>query len=240
MNYALETVVRLELESSQGLKVALLRGLIWNLTGIRGHCEEGDFIVKFFNRLLEDIVEHKSAQFDDHFICDVISRNLRNIALLKLAWQTGIGMEKKAHRHSDPHTKPEMQILLKVYRDTELHRRHLGRQIDDRDTDDFARVLYPCNSGIHSYSNFRISGPSGSESQSTCMVFNSIEICHIQSRHIPPAFHPLLRLVPLFLFGYSWLLFVTIRSNAPGKSGLRLAPSIRTLRSTFTILPTLL
>ncbi|KAJ7141796.1 hypothetical protein C8R43DRAFT_954755 [Mycena crocata] len=101
-------------------------------------------------------------------------------------------------------------------------------------------VLYPCNSGIHSYSNFRISGPSGSGSQSTCMVFNSIEICHIRSRHIPPAFHPLLRLVPLFLFGYSWLLFVTIWSNALGKSGFRLAPSIRTLRSTFTILPTLL
>ncbi|KAJ7102997.1 hypothetical protein C8R43DRAFT_907042, partial [Mycena crocata] len=128
MNYTLETVVRLELESSQGLK-------------------EGDFIVEFFNRLLEDIVEHKSAQFDDHFICDVISRNLRNIALLKLAWRTGIGMEKKAHRHSDPHTKPEMQILLKVYRDTELHRRRLGRQIDDRDTDDFARGVKKLREG---------------------------------------------------------------------------------------------
>ncbi|KAJ7769072.1 hypothetical protein DFH07DRAFT_938258 [Mycena maculata] len=144
ISYVLETVINLELE---GLKLALLRGLVWSLTGNVGQCEEGDFIVEFFNRLLEDIVEHKSAQFDDKFIRDVISRNLRNIALLKLAWRTGVGMEKKTHKHSDPHTKPEMRILLKVYRETELHQRRLGRQIDDRDTDDFARGVKKLREG---------------------------------------------------------------------------------------------
>ncbi|KAJ7672981.1 hypothetical protein DFH06DRAFT_1319207 [Mycena polygramma] len=139
INYLLETVVNLELESSKGLKFALLRGLIWSLTGIPGYYEEADFIVEFFNRLLEDITEHKSAQFDDTFIRDVISRNLRNIALLKLAWRTGVGMQKKSSKQSDPHTKPEIRTLLKVYRETELHKRRLGRQIDDRETDDFAR-----------------------------------------------------------------------------------------------------
>ncbi|KAJ7156915.1 hypothetical protein C8R43DRAFT_997680 [Mycena crocata] len=69
--------------------------------------------------------------------------------------------------------------------------------------------------------------------------FNSIEICHIGSRHIPPAFHPLLRLIPLFLFGYSWLLFVMIRSNALGKSGLRSVSSVRTLSGTSSFLPTI-
>ncbi|KAJ6455537.1 hypothetical protein DFH09DRAFT_1255746 [Mycena vulgaris] len=139
LNYILETIMNLELECSPGLKVALLRGLIWNLSGITGHCEEGDFIVEFFNRLLEDVVEHKSAQFDDIFIRDIISRNLRHIAQLKVAWRTGLGMEKKSHKHADPHTKPEMRTLLKLYKDTELHSQRLGRQIDDRDTDDFAR-----------------------------------------------------------------------------------------------------
>ncbi|KAJ7883570.1 hypothetical protein B0H13DRAFT_2235396 [Mycena leptocephala] len=132
LNYILETIMSLELESSPGLKLALLRGLLWNLTGLPDHCEEGDFIVEFFNRLLEDVVEHKSAQFDDLFIRNIISRNLRHIAQLKVAWRTGAGMQKKAHKHSDPHTKPEMHALLKLYWDTELHSRRLGRQIDDQ------------------------------------------------------------------------------------------------------------
>ncbi|KAJ7430967.1 hypothetical protein B0H11DRAFT_1763123 [Mycena galericulata] len=139
LNYVLETIMNLELECSPGLKIALLRGLIWNLSGLAEHCEEGDFIVEFFNRLLEDVVQHKNAQFDDKFIRNVISRNLRHIAQLKVAWRTGLGMEKKGHLHADPHTKPEMRTLLKLYRDTELHSRRLGRQIDDRDTDDFNR-----------------------------------------------------------------------------------------------------
>ncbi|KAJ6537322.1 hypothetical protein B0H10DRAFT_1631567, partial [Mycena sp. CBHHK59/15] len=53
LGYLLKTVMNLEFESSPGLKWALLRGLVWNLTGRRDHCEEGDFIVEFFNRLLE-------------------------------------------------------------------------------------------------------------------------------------------------------------------------------------------
>ncbi|KAK6993185.1 hypothetical protein R3P38DRAFT_2567352 [Favolaschia claudopus] len=68
LNYLLETIMNLELECSPGLKLALLRGLVWNLSGLPNHCEEGDYIVEFFNRLLKDVVQHKSAQFDDIFI----------------------------------------------------------------------------------------------------------------------------------------------------------------------------
>jgi hypothetical protein len=117
------------------------------LTGIYGRCEEGDFIVEFFNRLLEDVVQHKSAQFDDLFIRNIISRNLRHIAELKLAWRTGVGMKKKAARHCNPHTNLEMITLLKLYRETELHSRRLGRQIDDRDTDDFAKGVKKLRDG---------------------------------------------------------------------------------------------
>ncbi|KAJ7118583.1 hypothetical protein C8R43DRAFT_901373 [Mycena crocata] len=139
MGYLLETIINLELESSPGLKEALLMCLLINLSGLAGHFEEGDYVVEFFNRLLEDVVKHKNAQFDDKFIRNVVSRNLRHIAELKVAWRTSSGMAPKSHIHSDPHTKPEMRILLNLYRKEELHSRRLGRQIDDRDTDDFAK-----------------------------------------------------------------------------------------------------
>ncbi|KAJ6559823.1 hypothetical protein B0H19DRAFT_1210268 [Mycena capillaripes] len=139
LNYVLETIVSLELESTPGLKVALLRGLIWNLSGLPEPCEEGDYIVEFFDRLLEDVVRHGGAQFGGLFVRGIVSRDLRHIAQLKVAWRTGVGMKKKSHKHKDPHSNPEMLTLLKLYRDTELHSRRLGRQVDDRDTDDFAR-----------------------------------------------------------------------------------------------------
>ncbi|KAJ6625297.1 hypothetical protein B0H10DRAFT_2161892 [Mycena sp. CBHHK59/15] len=136
LNYVLETIVNLELESSPGLREALLLCLLINLRGLAGHFEEGDYVVEFFNRLLEDIVQHKNAQFDDLFI-----RNL------KLAWRASSGMAAKSHIHSDPHTKPEMRTLLKLYRTEELHSRRLGRQIDDRDTDDFAKGVKKLREG---------------------------------------------------------------------------------------------
>ncbi|KAJ6631592.1 hypothetical protein B0H10DRAFT_1938439 [Mycena sp. CBHHK59/15] len=147
MAYLLETICNLELESSPGLREALLLCLLINLTGLLGHFEEGDYVVEFFNRLLEDIVQHKNAQFDNNFIQNVVSRNLRHIAELKLAWCTGTGMAKKSHTHTDPHANPEMRILLKLYRTEELHSRRLGRQIDDRDTDDFAKGVKKLRNG---------------------------------------------------------------------------------------------
>ncbi|KAJ7754624.1 hypothetical protein DFH07DRAFT_743698, partial [Mycena maculata] len=147
MGYVLETICNLELESSPGLKEALLLLLLISLTGLLGHCEEGDYVVEFFDRLLEDIVQHKNAQFDDNFIRNVISRHLRHIAELKTAWRTGTGVAQKSHSHTDPHSKPEMRTLLKLYHDEQLHSRRLGRQIDDRDTDDFARGAHKLRDG---------------------------------------------------------------------------------------------
>jgi hypothetical protein len=50
-----------------------------------------------------------------------------------------MGLAKKSSKHSDPHTNPEIRILLNTCKAEELHSRRLGRQIDDRDTDDFAK-----------------------------------------------------------------------------------------------------
>ncbi|KAF8172930.1 hypothetical protein K438DRAFT_1772364 [Mycena galopus ATCC 62051] len=61
MNYLLETIINLELESSAGLKEALLLCMLFNLVGLAGHFEEGDYIVEFFNRLLEAVSKHKNG-----------------------------------------------------------------------------------------------------------------------------------------------------------------------------------
>lgn len=141
MGYVLETICNLELESSPGLKEAILRCLLVNVSGLAGHFAGGDFVQEFFNRLLVDIVEHKTAQFDDNFIRNVISRNLHHIATLKMAWRDGVGLQKKSSKHTSGHTKPEMRTLVASNHLEQLHMRRAGRVIDDRDTDDFGRGL---------------------------------------------------------------------------------------------------
>ncbi|KAJ6448308.1 hypothetical protein C8R45DRAFT_1224727 [Mycena sanguinolenta] len=123
-NYLLETIINLELESSPGLRDALLMSQLVNLPGLPGHCEEGDYVVEFFNRLVEAVTDHKNAQFDDNFIRNVVSRNLRHIAELKVAWRTNTGIS--AHQAGDANPP---------------------RVIDDRDTDDFAKGVKKLREG---------------------------------------------------------------------------------------------
>ncbi|KAF8206727.1 hypothetical protein K438DRAFT_1577390 [Mycena galopus ATCC 62051] len=108
MNYLLETIINLELELSAVLKEALLLCMLFNLVGLAGHFEKGDYIVEFFNRLLEAVSKHKNAQFNHNFIRNIISRDLHHIAELKHAWRIGTGMAQKSLKHS-------------AYRAEELH-----------------------------------------------------------------------------------------------------------------------
>lgn len=138
MHYVLETILALELESTPELRDALLRCLLLNLMGHDGQYAEGDFVMEFFNRLVEMVVDLKSAEFDANFVRNVLSRNLAQIAALKVAWRVGAGMKAKSSNHKQAHTRPEMRILLALYRALQLHYYRVGRVIDDRDTDDFS------------------------------------------------------------------------------------------------------
>jgi hypothetical protein len=113
-------VFSLELESSPELREAELRGLLVNLSGKAGAFTTGDTLQEFFNRLIEAVVEHKGVKFGDKFICNVISRNLHHFARIKLDLHASVGLAKRSGRQKNPHTKPEVNILLETYRKAEL------------------------------------------------------------------------------------------------------------------------
>lgn len=118
-----------------------------NLSGLPGHNKECDYVNEYLNRLLEDIIKHKDTRFEDTFIRDVISRNLRHLALLKKAWREKLGLKSKSGKHSEPHQNPELRILLDVYRKEEIHKRRAHRSLDSRDTDDFDRGFQKLRDG---------------------------------------------------------------------------------------------
>jgi hypothetical protein len=68
---------------------------------------------------------------------NIISHNLHHFAHIKLDLCVGVGLMERSGHHKDPHTKPEVIILLEVYCKAELHHHWPGRAHNDEDTDNF-------------------------------------------------------------------------------------------------------
>ena len=136
-SYLLETICRLELESTQALRETILRTTLVNLTGRAGSFSAADLMQEYFNRLLEAIVEKKGVEYGDAFIRKVISRNLHHFARIKLDLRVGVGLSQRSSGHSAPHLNPETRVLLETYNSSELHFRRPGRVYLDTDKDQF-------------------------------------------------------------------------------------------------------
>jgi hypothetical protein len=146
-NYLLETLCNLELESGPALREAILRSTLVSLSGKPGSFTAADLMQEYFNRLLEAIVEKKGVEYGDTFIREVVSPNLHHFARIKLDLRDGVGLAKRSGRHTEPHMKPEVKILLETYAKCELHCRRPGRAYNEIDKDDFTRGLTKLRTG---------------------------------------------------------------------------------------------
>ncbi|KAJ7593958.1 hypothetical protein C8J56DRAFT_777759 [Mycena floridula] len=139
-NYLLETITNLELKSSPKLREALLGMMLVSLNGI--DFIPGDLLQEHHNRLLEFMVERKGKEFSSHFIRHIISRNLHHFSRIKKELREGVGLGKRAAHHSDPHTQPEMKILLHQYALHELHSHRPGQTMEiPQEVDNFGKGL---------------------------------------------------------------------------------------------------
>ncbi|KAK1234278.1 hypothetical protein PQX77_002521 [Marasmius sp. AFHP31] len=93
--YLLEVIIDLQYESSPELRQALLSTAVATLSGLPGTHRCCDLLQEFFQRILEEIVQHKGAGFGEHFIRHVIARNLANFQHLKDDFLEGVGLEKR-------------------------------------------------------------------------------------------------------------------------------------------------
>ncbi|KAH9949518.1 hypothetical protein B0H21DRAFT_672644, partial [Amylocystis lapponica] len=126
-SYLLETIANLELESSPALRDAILDSLLVNLTGRPGHFMAGDLMQEHFNRLLQAIAERKGTEYSNHFLRDVVSRNLHHMARLQHDMKEGVGLSRCSGHHLNPKAVAELKILDHEYQEHELHSRRPGR-----------------------------------------------------------------------------------------------------------------
>ena len=129
--YLLETVIDFELESSPQLRDALLSTGVANISGRPGGYKPTDLLQEYSQRMLEAIVQHKGAEFGERFIREGIARNLAHFQRLKEEFLGGVGLERHSQRRSKPSLDTEMRILLKEYREGELHSFRKGRRFGE-------------------------------------------------------------------------------------------------------------
>jgi len=134
VTYLLETITTLELEASPELRDAILHSMLVNINDHSGSFCALDFMQEYFNRLLEAIVQRKGVDYGAPYIRSVIARNLHRLGQIKKDLRDGFGLQPRSGHHKAPHTRPEVHILLDVYRHHELHLRRVGRRIN---VDDF-------------------------------------------------------------------------------------------------------
>lgn len=127
MNYLLEMLCDLELESSPELRDAFLANWIINPSGEAGTFIAGD---KFQEQLQDEMYEHigrKDRGFDEDYMRKVIAPNAYRFVLVKKTVMEGLGLTRRGYKHSEPHTNPEITKLLHVYQSHQLHLFRKGR-----------------------------------------------------------------------------------------------------------------
>ncbi|KAI0737820.1 hypothetical protein C8Q80DRAFT_1348203 [Daedaleopsis nitida] len=125
--YLLEMMCQLELESSPTLHEVFLRNWLVNPSGEPGRNVEGDLFQEHVNLELEEGISRKNAEWDSPYIRDVHAPNAIHFVELKNAWTTGVGLTERYGYHPEPHSRPEIRILHRTYREVELHRFREGR-----------------------------------------------------------------------------------------------------------------
>ncbi|KAH9917526.1 hypothetical protein B0H21DRAFT_879595 [Amylocystis lapponica] len=147
--YLLEMIASLELESSDTLRDFFLRNWLVNPSGEPGKYQEGDLMQEHYNRELETFIERKDVEWDADYIRRVIAPNVGHFVTLKNAWGDGLGLAKRRGAHPEPHSRPEVSILLNTYKDEDLHRFRAGRCYGSpgEDIDTFAKGITELDNG---------------------------------------------------------------------------------------------
>ncbi|KAK6987804.1 hypothetical protein R3P38DRAFT_2574293 [Favolaschia claudopus] len=129
MAYLLDLYTLLEFECSPDLKEAILNNFILNLRGEDGHGVEGDVVQEWNNKWLQGFSGRCGGEFDDTFYRKTISPNVLHFLKMKEDIESAFDLKRRGKSHTSPHLRNETKILLKLYRDEELHTFRSGRSM---------------------------------------------------------------------------------------------------------------
>jgi hypothetical protein len=105
--------------------LAILNNSLVNPTGLKW--TECDFLQEGYNKWLEEMVEHKGGDFDDHFYRHTLAPNVMHFLRMKEQIQSAFELKPRGKTHAAPHLRNEFQQLLRMHKEDELHLFRSGR-----------------------------------------------------------------------------------------------------------------
>ncbi|KAJ6463158.1 hypothetical protein C8R47DRAFT_1225275 [Mycena vitilis] len=129
MRYMLDLYALLEFECSPDLKSVLLNNWLMSLRGEFGNHVEGDLLQEWYNRWLEDMVDRRGGDFDDKFYRQTIAPNVNHFLKIKEDIELAFDLKRRSKAHTSPHLRDELNVLLRMYKEEELHLFRSGRSL---------------------------------------------------------------------------------------------------------------
>lgn len=129
MGYMLDLYALLAFECSPDLKEALLNNWLITLLEELGTFLPADLMQEHYNRWLEDMVSRRGGEFDDKFYRQTIAPNVRHFLKIKENIESAFELKRRGKSHTSPHLRDETQVLLRMYKEEELHSFRSGRSM---------------------------------------------------------------------------------------------------------------
>ena len=127
-SYLLNTIAFLEIDAGPELRNLFLRNWLVNLSGEVARYLEKDLMQEHHNDVLEGRVKRGGVEWDSRQMRDIYSRMVHHTERIKKEARSTLALSPKGWKHPRPHDRPEIKILLDVYRTTQLHSFRKGRQ----------------------------------------------------------------------------------------------------------------
>ncbi|KAJ7263041.1 hypothetical protein C8J57DRAFT_1071083 [Mycena rebaudengoi] len=117
--YLLETYCLHRYESSKDYSDALFNN--WLISRNGKTFMECDWAQEDFNKWLEEMVEHKGGNFDDHFYRHTLAPNVLHFLRIKEQMESAFGLTHRGNDHGSPHLRNEFLQLLRMHKEDQLH-----------------------------------------------------------------------------------------------------------------------
>ena len=93
-----------------------------NMKGREGAFLEGDLFQEHSNKLLEELVTKYSGRWDKSFYREIISPNIYHLLTICSEVELAFQLSPRSQKHTSPSLSKELQSLLTLYKDEELHK----------------------------------------------------------------------------------------------------------------------
>lgn len=127
-NYLLDMISFLEIDAGHELRMMFLQNWLVNLSGEAGRYLEKDLMQEHYNEVLEERSKRQGMSWDSKQMRNIHSMTVQHVERIKKELRYALALSPKGWKHTKPHDRPEIKILLEVYRTTQLHTFRRGRQ----------------------------------------------------------------------------------------------------------------